>query len=82
MCHASNLSLPSGLTKALSLKQPFAWLIVIMLNFIISTIAFSIASYASNRIFNTHAASSHSITFAEMIAASLISIGAGRAVDN
>ena len=27
MRHSSNLALPSGLTKALSLKQPFAWLI-------------------------------------------------------
>src|SRR5450830_856781 len=27
MRHVSNLALPTGLTKALSLKQPFAWLI-------------------------------------------------------
>ncbi len=52
-----------------------------MLNFIISTIAFSVAAYVLNRILNTHAASSRSITFAVMISATLISIGAGWVVD-
>lgn len=52
-----------------------------MLNFLISTIAFSIAAYALNRIFNIHAASSRSVTFTVMSAATLISTGAGWAVD-
>ena len=52
-----------------------------MLNFLISTIAFSLAIYVLNRIFNTHAASPRSLTFSVMIAATLFSIGVGWAID-
>ena len=52
-----------------------------MLNFIISTLAFSIAAYTLNRIFNTKTTSPRSHTFAIMTTATLISIGAGWAVD-
>ena len=52
-----------------------------MLNFLISIIAFSLAVYVLNRIFNAHAASPRSITWSVMIAATLFSIGVGWAVD-
>lgn len=53
-----------------------------MLNFIISTTAFSIAAYALNRYFDVNAISdTRSRTMVVMIAATLISIGAGWAVD-
>lgn len=53
-----------------------------MLNFLISTIAFSVAVYALNRFFDNQAISStRSRTMIVMVAATLISIGAGWAVD-
>jgi hypothetical protein len=53
-----------------------------MLNFIISTIVFSIAVYALNRFFHAQAISgTRSHTIIVMVAATLISIGAGWAVD-
>lgn len=53
-----------------------------MLNFVISTIAFSIAVYALNRYFDAQAANSaRSRTMIVMVAATLISIGAGWAID-
>lgn len=53
-----------------------------MLNFLISTIAFTVAVYALNRLFDTQTiASTHSRTMIVMIAATLISIGAGWYVD-
>ena len=52
-----------------------------MLNFLISTIAFSLAIYVLNRIFNTHSTSPRSITLTVMIVATLFSIGASWAVD-
>lgn len=52
-----------------------------MLNFLISTIAFSLAIYVLNRVFNTHAASPRSVTLTVMIVATLFSIGASWAVD-
>lgn len=53
-----------------------------MLNFLISTIAFSVAVYALNRFINNQAiASTRSRTMIVMAAATLISIGAGWAVD-
>lgn len=53
-----------------------------MLNFLISTIAFSIAAYALNRYFDsTELESTRSRTMTVMITATLLSIGAGWAVD-
>ena len=52
-----------------------------MLNFLISTIAFSLAIYVLNRIFNAHANSPRSVTLTVMILATLFSIGASWAVD-
>ena len=52
-----------------------------MLNFFVSTIAFSLAIYVLNRIFNTHSASPRSITLTVMVVATLFSIGIGWAVD-
>lgn len=52
-----------------------------MLNFLISTIAFSFAIYVLNRIFNTHAASPRSIKLTVMMVATLFSIGIGWGVD-
>ena len=53
-----------------------------MLNFIISTIAFSIAVYALNRYFDAQAISGTRLrTMVVLVAATLISIGAGWAVD-
>ena len=53
-----------------------------MLNFIISTIAFSIVAYALNRYFDSkELESTRSRTMTVMITATLISIGAGWAVD-
>ena len=52
-----------------------------MVNFLISTIAFSLATYVLNRIFNTHAASPRSVTLTVMIVATLFSIGTSWAVD-
>jgi len=53
-----------------------------MLNFFISTIAFSLAVYVLNRYFKTHEINgSRSHTVIVMIVATLVSIGAGWAVD-
>lgn len=53
-----------------------------MLNFFISTIAFSLAVYVLNNYFKTHAMNgSRAHTLIVMIVATLVSIGAGWAVD-
>ena len=53
-----------------------------MLNFIISTIAFSLSVYGLNRYFDSQAISgTRSRTMIVMVAATLISIGTGWAVD-
>jgi len=53
-----------------------------MLNFFISTIAFSIAVYALNRYFDAQSINgTRSRTMVVMVAATLISIGAGWTVD-
>lgn len=53
-----------------------------MLNFLISTIAFSIAVYALNRYFDSQAINgTRSRTIIVMVAATLVSIGAGWATD-
>jgi hypothetical protein len=53
-----------------------------MLNFIISTIVFSVVAFALNRHFDAQElASTRSRTMIVMVAATLISIGAGWAVD-
>jgi hypothetical protein len=53
-----------------------------MVNFIISTIAFSIAAYALNRYFDAiEISGTRSRTVVVMVASTLISIGAGWAVD-
>jgi hypothetical protein len=53
-----------------------------MLNFLISTIAFSLAAFALNRYFDAQEFSStRARTITVMIAATFISIGAGWAVD-
>lgn len=53
-----------------------------MLNFIISTIAFSLAAYALDRHFNAQAPEgTHSRKFLVFSVATIISIGAGWAVD-
>lgn len=52
-----------------------------MLNFFISTIAFSLAAYALNRMFKTHLASTRSTSIAVMVAATLFSITIGWIVD-
>ena len=52
-----------------------------MLNFLISTIAFSLAAFILNRILKTHPNSPSSITFTVMAIATIVSLGAGWAVD-
>lgn len=52
-----------------------------MLNFLVSTIAFSLAAYALNRMFKTHLASSSSLSIAVVVAATLFSITIGWIVD-
>jgi len=53
-----------------------------VLNFVISTIAFSIAAYAFNRYFDAkNILATRSRTWIVMICATLISIGAGWAID-
>jgi hypothetical protein len=53
-----------------------------MLNFIISTIAFSLSAYGLNRFFDSQVANeSRSRTMVVMVIATLISIAAGWAID-
>lgn len=52
-----------------------------MLNFLISTSAFSLAAFILNRILKTHPNSPRSITLTVMIVATIFSLGAGWAVD-
>jgi hypothetical protein len=53
-----------------------------MLNFFISTIAFSLAMYGLNRYFDARdLASTRSRTLIVMVLATLVSIGAGMAID-
>jgi hypothetical protein len=52
-----------------------------MLNFLISTVAFSLAAFTLNRILKTHPNSPRSITFTVMAVATIVSFGAGWAVD-
>ena len=48
-----------------------------MLNFVICTITYSLAAFLLNRTLKTHPESPRSITIAVVVAATLISIGAG-----
>ena len=52
-----------------------------MLNFAVSTITFSIAAFILNRVLKTHPDSPRSITIAIIVIATIVSIGAGWAVD-
>jgi hypothetical protein len=52
-----------------------------MLNFLISTVAFSLSAFILNRIFKTHPNSPLSITFTVMALATIVSFGIGWAVD-
>ena len=52
-----------------------------MLNFLISTITFSVAAFILNRTLKTHPESPRSITFTIVVVATIVSIGAGWAVD-
>ena len=52
-----------------------------MLNFVVSTITFSIAAFILNRILKTHPDSPRSITLTVVIVATIVSLGAGWAVD-
>ena len=52
-----------------------------MLNFLISTVAFSLAAFILNRILKTNPNSPSSITFTVMAVATIVSLGAGWAVD-
>jgi hypothetical protein len=52
-----------------------------MLNFLISTSAFSLAAFILNRVLKTHPDSSKSITFIVVVIATIASMGAGWAVD-
>ena len=52
-----------------------------MLNFVVSTITFSIAAFILNRALKTHPDSPRSITFAIVLIATIVSFGAGWAVD-
>lgn len=52
-----------------------------MLNFITSTVAFSLAAFILNRILKTHPNSPRSITLTVMAVATVASLSAGWAVD-
>ena len=52
-----------------------------MLNFLISTVAFSLVVFILNRILKTHPNSPRSITFTVMALATIVSFGVGLAVD-
>ena len=52
-----------------------------MLNFVVSTITFSIAAFILNRALKTHPDSPRSITFAVVVTATIFSLAAGWAVD-
>ena len=52
-----------------------------MLNFIISSVGFSIATYVLNRLLKTHPNSPRSITFTVITLATCVSLGAGWAID-
>ncbi len=52
-----------------------------MINFIVSTVAFSLTAYLLNRYFKTHPDSSRHITLSIMAVATLVSIGAGWVAD-
>ena len=52
-----------------------------MINFLVSTITFSLVVCVLNRIFNAHSANHRSITLTVMVVATLFSIGIGWVVD-
>lgn len=52
-----------------------------MLNFLISTITFSLVAFLLNRLLKTHQNSPRSITLTVLAVATFVSLGAGWAVD-